>query len=71
MASSITVSRRLMFKIKKYALAYFQESDSTEIIATQHICSKEPKIGNEENMKFRLGLYKGKIIALHGKFTII
>ena len=49
MASSITLNRRLMFKIKKYALAYFQESDSTEIIATQHICSKEPKIGNEEN----------------------
>ena len=60
-------TRRHMFKIKKYALAFFSESNISEIIATQHICSKEPKIGNKENMKFRQGVYEGTIIALNGE----
>ena len=68
MASSFSLSRRQIFKIDtKYALAYFKESDVLETSATQHICTKVPKIGNKEQMKFRQGLFEGTIIALSGE----
>ena len=67
MASSFSLSRRQIFKIDNYALAYFKESDVLETIETQHICTKVPKIGNKEQMKFRQGLFEGTIIALSGE----